>query len=85
MPVSSRSNLNIVGFQLLPVRIEGSRCELPTSPGSHVGCHLPGVAVLRYMYRTKGGAIKTVHEVQCQDHLDEWKLAHGEQLELLAH
>ena len=35
--------------------------------------------------RTKSGAIKTVHEVQCDKHLQEWKLAHGEQLELFAH
>ena len=85
MPVSSRPNLNIVGFQLLTIKARPACCEVPMSSGSHVRCPGDGVMVLRYMYRTKSGAIKTVHEVQCQDHLDEWKNAHGEQLELFAH
>jgi len=84
VPLSSRSKLDIAGFQLLAVRVEGSKCEVPYRPAADGHCGHPGVMVLRYMYRTKSGAIKTAHEVQCVKHLAEWKAAHGEQLELFA-
>ena len=82
MAISSRSPIDLAGFELLAVRVHPSPCEVRIDHGSGAHCCAPGVMVLRYMYRTGRGKIVTAHEVQCAKHLEEWKKAHSTQLTL---
>lgn len=74
--VSSRSRINIVGWQVLDL-ILPVQCGAPVRPGSPSTCTKPAVKNLRYHHQGPQGKIVTCHEAQCAEHLHQWHQAFG--------